>query len=124
MQKQAWFASFLHLFRTVSVVVLGIAALVAAVCLLIGWHTVRQFGQGLTYAGIAAWLFGLASVITSLGLTRGADYQYAQSVGVRSMDENVREAMKESKESYGFLWLMVTVGAILLAIGLLIAQLV
>ncbi len=122
MQKQARLAVLLHFLRTVSIVVLGAAALVAAVCLLIGWHTLYQFGEGMIYAGIGAWLVGLASVITSLGLTRGADYQIAQSVGTRSIDENIREAMKESKESYSFLWMMATIGAILLVIGLIVVR--
>lgn len=112
-----------HFLRTVVIVDLGMAAFVAAVGLLLGWHSPREFGEGLIYAGVGACLVGAASVITSLGLSRGADYQLAQSVGVHSIDENVREAMKESKESYSFLWLMATVAVVAFLAGGVITQL-
>ncbi len=122
MPQEGLLTRFLHFLRVVVIVDLGIAAFVVAAGLLLGWRTLREFGDGLIYAGVGAWLVGLASVISSLGLSRSFDYQYAQSVGVHSIDENVREAMKESKESYSFLWLMGTVGIILLFVGVLLAQ--
>lgn len=121
MPKESLLIRLWHLLRTVVIVDLGIAALVVAAGLLLGWSSPSEFGQGLLYAGIGAWLVGAASVITSLGLSRGADYQYAQSVGTRSIDENVRQAMKESKESYSFLWVMAVVGAVAFLTGGFIA---
>lgn len=122
MPKEGLLVRLWHFLRTAVIVDLGIVAFVAAVGLLLGWRSPREFGEGLIYAGISAWLVGVASVITSLGMSRAADFQYAQSVGVRSIDENVREAMKESKESYSFLFLMATVGAIAFLVGGVITQ--
>ncbi len=122
MPQEPFLPRFWHFLRVVVILDLAIAALVAAACLLLGWHTLREFGDALVYASIGAWLVGAASVIRSFGMSRGADYQYAQSVGASTIDENVRQAMKESKESYGFLWLMATVGLVLFLCGVLVAQ--
>ncbi len=123
MPKEGLLIRLWHFSRTVVIVDLGIVAFVAAVGLLLGWRSPSEFGDGLIYAGIGAWLVGVASVIRSLGMSRGADYQYAQSVGVHTIDANVREAMKESKESYAFLWLMATVGLVAFIAGGIITQL-
>ncbi len=109
--------------RTALLIDLAVAALVLVVGLLLGWRSPREFGEVLLLASIGAWLVGAASVIRSLGMSRGADYQYSQSVGVRSIDENVRQAMQESKESYGFLWLMALVGVVAFLAGIILTVL-
>ncbi len=106
-----------HFLRSVGVIEMLIVAIVGAVGLLLGWRSPREYGEGLIYAGIGAFILGAASVISSLGMSRSADYQYAKSVGANSIDQNVRQAMKESKESYGFLCLMATVGLIAAVAG-------
>jgi hydrogenase/urease accessory protein HupE len=123
MPKEGWSIRLWHFLRTAIIVELGIAAFVAAVGLLLGWRSPREFGEGLIYAGIGACLLGAASVLRSLGMSRGAEYQYGQSVGFRSIDENVREAMKESKESYSFLLLMAIVGVVAFLAGGIITEL-
>lgn len=120
--KEPFLMRVLYFFRTVFLIDLALFAVVALVCLLVGWHTLPQYGQGLIWGSMLAFLAGASSVITSLGLSRSPDYQYAQSVGQDRMSENVRQAMKEGHESYGFLVLMATVGVVAFAVGALLVS--
>lgn len=118
--KESFLMRVVHFLRTVFLIDLVLFAVVAIVCLLVGWHTLPQYGQGLIWGSMLAFLAGASSVITSLGLSRSPDYQYAQSVGLDRMSENVRQAMKEGRESYAFLVLAATVGVVAFAVGALL----
>ena len=120
--KEPLLMRVLHFFRTVFLIDLTLFAVVAMLCLVVGWHTLPQYGQGLIWGSMLAFLAGASSVITGMGLSRSPDYQYAQSVGLDRMSENVRQAMKEGRESYAFLVLAATVGVVAFAVGALLVS--
>ena len=112
----------LYFLRTVVLIDLVLFAAVAVVSLVVGGHTLAQYGQGVIWGSLLAFLAGASSVITSMGLSKSPDYQYAQSVGQGKMSENVRQAMKEGRESYGFLLLMASVGVVAFVVGVLLVS--
>ena len=112
----------LYFLRTVILIDLALFAAVAFISVIVGWHTLAQYGQGMIWGSLLAFLVGASSVITSMGLSKSPDYQYAQSVGQDKMSENVRQAMKEGHASYGFLLLMACVGVVAFAAGVLLVS--
>lgn len=112
----------LYFLRTVILIDLALFAVVALVSLFVGWHTLVQYGQGVIWGSLLAFLVGASSVVTGMGLSKSPDYQYAQSVGQDKMSENVRQAMKEGHASYGFLLLMTCVGAVAFLVGVLLVS--
>ncbi len=123
MNKEGFGRRVYYFLRSVALLDLAIFVLVGILVLLLGWRTIREYGVGLTYAAVAALLVGLGSVIQSLGLSRSGEYQYAESVGANKLDENVRQAFRQSQASYGFFRLMACVALVAFVVGLLLASL-
>jgi hypothetical protein len=120
MPREPFRKRLFYFLRTVILIDLVLFAIAAFVCLLLGWHSMPQYGQSLIWGSMLAFLLGASGVITSLGLGKSPDYQYAQSVGQAKMSENARRAVNEGQASYGFLLLMATVGLIAFAAGVLL----
>ncbi|MGE5265068.1 MAG: hypothetical protein ACM3S0_16935 [Acidobacteriota bacterium] len=121
--KEPFLKRALYFLRTVILIDLLLFAAVAFISVIVGWHTLAQYGQGVVWGSLLAFLVGASSVVTSQGLSRSPSYQYAQSVGLDKMSENVRQAMKEGRESNSFLLLMASVGAVAFVVGVLLASL-
>lgn len=120
--KEPFLRRALYFFRTVILIDLALFAAVAFISLILGWHTLAQYGQGVIWGSLLAFLVGASSVITSQGLSRSPSYQYAQSVGLDKMSENVRQVMKEGRESNSFLLLMASVGVVAFVVGIFLVS--
>jgi hypothetical protein len=123
MEKQGVLTGILRFLRTVVLIDLGILAAVGLVCLLGGWHTAYQYGGGLSLAGAVAIVIGLSSVVGGWGITRGGDYQYAQSVSEQDIQGRAQQAIEDIAQSYRFQILMTAVGVVSIAVGALIQTL-
>jgi hypothetical protein len=120
MEKQEVFIGILRFLRTVVLIDLGIFATVGLVCWLGGWRTAYQYAGGLFWAGAAAIVIGLSSLMGGWGITRSFRYQYGQSVSEQGIYERTRQAIKDEARSYRFLILMAAVGVVSIAVGALI----
>jgi hypothetical protein len=119
MSQDSFLTRLIYFLRTVLLIDMVFFAVVASVCLFLGQNTLSQYGQGLVWGGILAFLVGTSSVITSIGLDRSPSIRYGQSVGQEKMAEYARQAMKEENAGNEFLLLMAAVGLVALAAGLL-----
>jgi hypothetical protein len=113
----------LRFLRTVVLIDLGIFAVVGVVCWLGGWRTAYQYGNGLSLAGAAAIVIGLTSVVGGWGITRGSDYQYAQSVSEQDIRGRAQQAIEDVAQSFRFQIRMTAVGVVSIAAGALIQTL-
>jgi len=120
MKNQGILPAILRFLRTVVLIDLGIFAAVGLVCWFGGWRTGYQYGGGLFWAGAAATVIGLSSILGGWGVTRNFEYQYGQSVSEQGIHERTRQTMKDALQSYGFLIRMTAVGLVSIAMGSLI----
>jgi hypothetical protein len=123
MGKQGILTGILRFLRTVVLIDLVIFAVVGVVCWLGGWRMAYQYGNGLSLAGAAAIVIGLSSLVGGWGITRGFDYQYAQSVSEQDIHGRTQQALRDIAQSYRFLILMTAVGVVSIAVGTLIQTL-
>ena len=123
MGRQGVLAGILRFLRTVVLIDLGIFAAVGLVCLLGGWRTAYQYGNGLSLAGAAAMVIGLSSVVGGWGITRSFGYQYAQSVSEQDIHGRTQQAIEDVAQSYRFQILMTVVGVVSIAVSALIQTL-
>jgi hypothetical protein len=98
----------------IEVVILIITAII---CWIVGWQTISEFGQGLTYAGIVAMLFGASSMFGATRLGKDPTIRYIQTVSNGDLHTRSTRHMQDLKESNAFVILMGTVGIITIALG-------
>ncbi|HDM23037.1 MAG TPA: hypothetical protein ENG20_04560 [Methanomicrobia archaeon] len=79
--------------------------------------TLRTYVNFLTVAGFAAVCIGSLSLLGHWESTRSFKYQYASSVGKRSIPEHTKRLFTELTENYGFFILMFVTGGILILIS-------
>lgn len=108
--------STLRFLRGVALIDLGILGIVGLICWFGGWRTAYDYGNGLIWAGIAAFLLGFASVMRP----GSVDYQYAQIMGPDDIIKRTRRDLKDLAQNYGFLVRMGVVGIVSIAIGELV----
>ncbi|MBM4467009.1 MAG: hypothetical protein FJ014_15900 [Chloroflexi bacterium] len=120
MEKQGVLTGILRFLGTVVLIDLGIFAAVGLVCWLGGWRTAYQYGGVLFWAGVAAIVIGLSSLMGGWGMTRNFTYLYGQSVSEQNIHERTRQAIKDEARSYWFLILMAAVGVVSIAVSTLI----
>lgn len=102
----------------VAVLVLLITGLV---CWFGGWHTWREFGDGLFYAGVATMGIGLLSIMGSTRFGGDAKYNYMRSAGAGTLHERSDQVWKDIFDSYNFVILMAAAGVAVIAIGWVIS---
>ena len=112
--------SILRYLRDVALIDLSILGIVGLICWFGGWRTVYDYGNGLIWAGVAAFLLGFASLLGGWKMTRSVDYQYAQTMGQDDISQRTRRDLKDLAQSYGFLIRMGVVGIVSIAIGELV----
>lgn len=109
--------------RAVALGVLAIALLTAAVCWLIGWHTLPQYGKALLGAGLFVATLGGIGFSSTSQMLGSPNFWYAQSVMPNSMFERWRMNMTSMHESLDVTVVMLACGALTMVTGLVVLAL-
>jgi len=99
---------------------LGIFVAVGLICWFSGWRMIYHYSDGLVWAGVAAIVFGIFSLIGGWRGRTSFPYQYGRSAGEEDILERTRRDLKDTGQSYAFLVLMAVVGIVSIALGTLI----
>lgn len=117
------FALILSFARTVAFGVVAVAALTAAACWLLGWHTLPQYGKVLLGAGLFVAMLGGIGFSSTSQLLGSPNYWYAQSVMPNSLFERWRMNMASRHESVDVTVVMIACGAVTMVGGLIVLAL-
>jgi hypothetical protein len=91
---------------------------VGLICWLGGWRTSKDYSDGLFLAGLIAMLLGGISFLGVMGRFRNPKYTYLQTIAAKGkFDQRTRHLLAEVWDSYAFMFLMGTVGVVLMALS-------
>ncbi len=112
MRIPQWLARVLRFIAPVILADVVLLAIVALVCWLGGWRTLREYGDGLILAASVVLLIGLSGVFGGWGLTRSFLYQQSESAGAEAIGGRVRQELAGEKQNFRFLIEMTVVAAV------------
>ena len=98
-----------------------ILVIVGVVVWRLGWNTVELFGQTLQMAGMLVIGVGFFGIKGNWDVTRSFEYQYSLSVTDQSSTQRTQQALIDFADSYRFMLVMFSAGAISVLVGWLLA---
>ncbi len=105
--------------RKILIATAGGLLLAGLYCLISGNRTGAIYGEACVWAGQLCFIVGVGSLIGSFGLTRGFLYQQSESTSM-SVRERLGQRARDFTDSFGFLFLMLFAGGLLMLLGSLI----
>ena len=119
MKEQGYAELILRFLRTVILIDTILTAVVGLIGILLGWHTVMEYGNALTWTGML--VIFIAAFLGAGGLSaRSGDLAAYTLSGAGNMSENIRHVAESRRSSLGCLFLMLVAGLGLIAIGYLL----
>ena len=106
---------------TVMIVELIVLIIVGVVVWRMGWNTLELFAQTLQMAGMFVIGLGFFGVKGNWDVTRSFEYQYSLSVTDQSSTQRTQQILIDFAESYRFMLVMFSAGAISVLVGWLLA---
>ena len=115
----------LQLIRAIIFVDVFLMIVVGLTCLIGGWRTAYDYGQGLVVAGMIAIALGVSSVMGNYSSTRGSTNTSqvelnAVHASVRTPAERIKDDLGIVNQTFGCLLLMTLAGVSAIAIGAVI----
>jgi hypothetical protein len=107
----------------VILIVLGMLIVVGLTCWLGGWRTAKNYSDGLFLAGLVAMLLGGISFLGVMERFRNPKYTYLQTIAAKGkFEQRTRHLLAEVWDSYAFMFLMGTVGVVLMALSFFVVM--
>ena len=119
-RKEGRVQAIARLVGLIALAALAILIVVTIIGLLLGWRTAEQFGNGFLLGGMAATALGVFSTMGSWGLTRDANYLYAQSTSHQSLHERTGQSLRDTLRSYNLAIVALAAGVLCILVGSLI----
>lgn len=102
----------------------GLLVLTIIICYLIGWRSLYQFAEGLTWAGAIVALFGASAPLGFWRQTRSLPYQYASTRTEEELYTRIRRDHKEGEKAYAYMFLFFFAGVIAILLSVLVHNLI
>ncbi len=117
---RGYLGSISRIATRVVAVSLGLAAAISGIGWLLGWRAVRQYVNALSVVGMACLVVAFLTVGGHWTITRGPNYVLSESVSQADGAERTRRRVNDLTRTYGGSILAAMVGAVLIALGLLL----
>lgn len=118
--RESWGALLQRVLRNALLAALGLGAVAAAACWLLGWRTLFLVGQGLLIAGGLALGLGLLSTVGSYTVRGSFNYQYSRTASHQTSGERAAQDMRDVFANNAFMITTLLAGMLLALVGYLL----